>query len=371
MNERTGIRSLCLLLLAAAFVFSPASRAQTNAEDTPGINSGNYNVQETVEVGYRKTGPPGTRIRYDTFVDLGTGLRLLDYTLDMRSLNHQGIFFDNLSFSNFGYGGDPDNVSRLRIKKNKLYDFSLVFRRDKNFWDYSLLGNPLNPVPLDDGEPGVPESRVVSFVRREHFAERALSGAAHAGLRLDAASRNPACVSGLGYSRDVNEGPSLNSFAGTTNFLLAQNFRMTTNAYHMGVDFRVLPKTTISYDSSWTITSRTPATLWPIRPSWFKPASFPGRSPLIWEPIGIISRSTRGTPCGASLACRRFQMRTSHRLGLRESSVQAGQSLLEDRPRAGFPAHRAHQLPIYLFQTAGNVRLGKLQQQQQSDPEPE
>ena len=95
-----------------------------------------------------KTGSTGNQDTYDTFVDLGAGPRLLDYTLDMRSLNHQGLLFDNLNFSNFGYGGDPNDVSRLRIEKNKWYDFSAVFRRDKYFWDYNLLANPLNPVPI-------------------------------------------------------------------------------------------------------------------------------------------------------------------------------------------------------------------------------
>jgi hypothetical protein len=52
----------------------------------------------------------------------------------------------------------------------------------------------------------------------------------------------------LGYSRNVDEGPSFTSLHGTTDVLLAQNFRMTTNAYHMGVDFRILQKTVISYD---------------------------------------------------------------------------------------------------------------------------
>ena len=119
MNERTGIRSLSLLLLVAMFVFAPASRAQTGAEETPGINSGNYNVRESVELGYRKDWINGNQDTYGTFVNLGTGARLLDYTLSMRSLNHQGILFDNLNFSNFGYGGDPDNVSRLRVNKKK------------------------------------------------------------------------------------------------------------------------------------------------------------------------------------------------------------------------------------------------------------
>ena len=74
---------------------------------------------------------------------------VFDYTLDMRSLDHKGIFFDDLNFSNFGYGGDPNDVSRLHIEKNKWYDFRGLFRRDKNFWDYNLFANPLNPAALN------------------------------------------------------------------------------------------------------------------------------------------------------------------------------------------------------------------------------
>ena len=39
--------------------------------------------------------------------------------------------------------------TRLRIEKNKWYDFRLLFRRDKNFWDYNLFANPLNPAALN------------------------------------------------------------------------------------------------------------------------------------------------------------------------------------------------------------------------------
>ena len=60
----------------------------------------------------------------------------------MRSIDHNGLLFDTLSFSNFGYGGDPNDVTRLRIEKNKWYDFRMMFRRDKNFWDYNLSANP-------------------------------------------------------------------------------------------------------------------------------------------------------------------------------------------------------------------------------------
>jgi hypothetical protein len=308
MNERTGIRSLGLLLsLVVAFVFSPASRAQTGAEETPGINSGNYNIQETIELGYRKDWVTGNQSTYDTFVNLSTGPRVLDYTLSMRSLNHQGILFDNLTFSNFGYGGDPDNVSRLRIGKNKWYDFSLVFRRHKNFWDYNLLANPLIPVPFVTASPvslnpaAFPAFAVNSsphslyLVRRMQDYELTLLPQSRVRFRL-------------GYSRNVNEGPSLSSFAGTTNFLLAQNFRMTTNAYHMGVDFRVLPKTTISYDQFLDYNKQDTSYTLANTPFLVSTAQFPGTVPvnlgLSWYYPPVTG--TSGTPCGASLAAAPF-----------------------------------------------------------------
>ena len=125
-------------------------RARKTARQTnKGVDSGNYNIQQSVEFGYRANEVNGNKDTYDTFINLGSGVRLFDYTLDMRSLNHQGLLFDNLSFSNFGYGGDPNDVSRLHIDKNKWYDFHLLFRRDKNFWDYNLFANPLNPAALN------------------------------------------------------------------------------------------------------------------------------------------------------------------------------------------------------------------------------
>ena len=84
------------------------------ASEGDGINSGNYNIKQSVEFGYRFTDFTGSQATYDTFVNLQQGPRLLDMTLQMRSLNHQGLVFDRLYLSNFGYGGDPNNVSRFR-----------------------------------------------------------------------------------------------------------------------------------------------------------------------------------------------------------------------------------------------------------------
>ena len=229
------IRALGLLLVIAALFFSPALRAQDDSEEPKGIESGGYNIQQAIEVGGRAAWVNGNQDTYNTFVHLGSGPRLFDYTLNMRSLDHQGFLFDNLNFSNFGYGGDPNDVSRLRINKNKWYDFNFLFRRDKNYWDYNLLANPLNPSISNPAIALTHSPHAKDLVRRMQDYNLTLLPESRVRFRL-------------GYSRNVNEGPSFTTEQGTTIPLLLQNFRMTTNAYRAGVDFRILPKTRLSYD---------------------------------------------------------------------------------------------------------------------------
>ncbi|MFZ0739712.1 MAG: hypothetical protein WAM96_21635, partial [Candidatus Acidiferrales bacterium] len=149
MKGHLGAHSIPVVIFTVALFLSPAARAQDNSDESKGINSGEYNIHSSIEFGYRASEINGNMDTYDTFENLGSGVRLFDYTLDMRSIDHNGFLFDNLNFSNFGYGGDPNDVTRLHIEKNKWYDFRLLFRRDKNFWDYNLWANPLNPAGLN------------------------------------------------------------------------------------------------------------------------------------------------------------------------------------------------------------------------------
>src|SRR5690349_17126042 len=86
-------------------------------------------VKQSAEFGGRISDFTGSQAMWDTLVNLGTGPRLLEYTLNMRSPNHTGKLFDDFSFSNFGYGGEPLNVSRLRFSKGAAYTFSANFKR--------------------------------------------------------------------------------------------------------------------------------------------------------------------------------------------------------------------------------------------------
>ncbi|MGA8222394.1 MAG: hypothetical protein WB780_12125 [Candidatus Acidiferrales bacterium] len=262
MSDRRGIRSLGLLLIAGALIFAPVSFAQDGSGENKGVESGGYNIQQTIEFGYRANEINGNVDTYNTFVNLGSGVRLFDYSLEMRSINHNGLLFDNLSFSNFGYGGDPNDVSRLRVQKNKWYDFHALFRRDKNFWDYNLFANPLNPAspaplgsqtsgcivsPPSSAHPGLPgycstpsipavnSPHGLDLVRRMQDYDLTLFPQSWIQFRL-------------GVSHDRDQGPGFFTTDSGTIPDFPQQYSYTTNTYRAGVDLKVLPRTTISYD---------------------------------------------------------------------------------------------------------------------------
>lgn len=271
-------------LVVALLRVSPLQAQQTQqsqqTESSQGVQSGDYNVQQTIEFGYRDSMIGGNIDNYDTFENLGSGVRLFDYTLDMRSIDHKRFFFDNLSFSNFGYGGDPNDVSRLRIEKNELYDFRVLFRRDKNFWDYNLLANPLNPASSVPALAITNSPHAMDLVRRMQDYDLTLFPESRLRFRL-------------GYSSNVNEGPGFTTLDGGTEPMLAENFHYTTNSYRMGVDYRLHPKTTVSFDELL---------------SYFKqdntvtdqnfPFVLSNGTPV---DLGIVFNTAGGTPCAAPM----------------------------------------------------------------------
>jgi hypothetical protein len=263
MKGRLAVHGIPSAIFIGALLLSPVSRAQDNSGESKGINSGDYNIHSTIEFGYRLNEVTGNQNTYDTFENLGSGLRLFNFDFEMRSLDHHGFFFDNLSLSSFGYGGDPNDVTRLRIEKNKWYDFRLLFRRDKNFWDYNLSANPYNPATLNragslttgcfvgpptsafpQGAPAFCSSPAIAqnnslhdldLVRRMEDYDLTLFPQSAIRVRL-------------GYSRNRDEGPSLFTTDGGTIAAFNEANSYTTNAYRAGIDFHVLPRTTLSYD---------------------------------------------------------------------------------------------------------------------------
>src|SRR5215467_3125956 len=162
MRDTDGTRTLAafawktsatLCFVACLLSASAVHAQQGDEEPQKGIEQGNYNIKQSIEFGGRVTNISGDPQAYNTFVNLQQGPRLLGFTSEMQSLDHRGAFFDRLYFNNFGYGGDPNDVSRLRISKMEWYSFDALFRRDENFWDYSLQANPINPSAVPANAP--------------------------------------------------------------------------------------------------------------------------------------------------------------------------------------------------------------------------
>jgi hypothetical protein len=241
MNQGRGRKKIWMWAAALVLVAGGAAAAQDAPPPSQGMDAGNYNVQNSVEVGWRYTNFTGNEANYDTMVNLHSGPRLLNFSLGMRSLNHQGSLFDNFSLTGFGFGGDPNDVARLNISKNKWYSFDATFRRDKYFFGYNYLVNPFNSA--SSNLPVTFALHAIDYTRKMSDFNLLLFPQSSFRVRL-------------GYSRIKENGPSLTTVGasgppvaepGADTFLF-QPYSTSTDLYRIGFDYRGLSKTTLSYD---------------------------------------------------------------------------------------------------------------------------
>ncbi len=270
-------RSRCVIL-AVVFTLGCATfgQAQTSSGSTGDATEwGGYQVQQSVELGYRFTSVAGSSNVYDTFINQQQGPRLLEQSITFRSPEHTGALFDDMSVSSFGWGGDPENVARARISKYGWYDFTALFRRDKNYFDYDLFANPLNPPP----------NITVNNSPHSFFNTRRMYDF---GLSLLPQSK---FTVRLGFSRNRMEGPSFSSFHEGTDVLLNQPWNFTGNEFRVGFDYKGPEATTISYDQFVTLDKNdTDYSL-----ATFATFTLPNGTPV---ELGLPWNSASNSPCG-------------------------------------------------------------------------
>ena len=252
-GQRKHRRAIALTMLLCAMIVpspdklsaqtpatSPTQAPTTSPTPAPpaepdGITRGGYQIHSSVELGYRSNDVTGSEDMYDTLVNLRTGPRILDQTLTMQSVDHQGLLFDNLYLNSVGWGGDPNNYMRLRADKDKWYNLQGSFRRDQSFFDYDLLANPLNPSTSTPSIPILSSPHLFDTTRRMSDVDLTLLPQSVVSFRLGCSHNNMA-------------GPSYSSIHEGTEGSLLQNWNTTMNSYRMGVDFRIAPRTVLSYD---------------------------------------------------------------------------------------------------------------------------
>lgn len=195
---------------------------------------GRYQVHSMVELGGRITERSGSNANWATMVNQTTGMRVLGQELEMHSVNPAKTpFFDTLSTSSFGYGGDPYDVSMLKLTKGRLYDFNGTFRRDRSYFDYNLLANSfLGPNALVQ-EPD--SLHVFNTVRRNTDTVLTLFPVSMVHFRA-------------GYNHGTHEGPSYSTVHQGGDVQVLQWFRNSNDTFTGGVDVNVAKRTTVSYD---------------------------------------------------------------------------------------------------------------------------
>jgi hypothetical protein len=233
-------------LALAPFLFSASALAQDpQPKDQPKETvADGYTIHQSVDLGVRVANISGSNEMYDTLVNLQTGPRILGQTLYMHAV--PGAYhplFDDLMESSSGYGGDPYDVTTLRLSKGKVYRFQGLFRRDRQYFDYNLLDNPLVPAGLTSNGYTFPQ--VTSSPHSFNTVRRMTD----VGLTLFPISK----VSfRTGYSHNTDEGPSYSSQHNGADVLFFQNWRNSTDTWLGAVDWKPIPKTMLTFEENVT-----------------------------------------------------------------------------------------------------------------------
>ncbi len=241
--------------IAILLVTAGVAVAQTPADQVsaPGANMSvpsGYSVHSSVDVGGRINSLAGSGSMYDTLVNLQSGPRMLGQTFEMRALEgNKRPLFDNLSAFSTGWGGDPYSFTKLDAAKGKFYEFSSTFRRDRQYFDYDLLGNPNIPsgqtIPIGTtgatyAWPQVQDSPFLfNTVRRMTDTNLTLMPMATVTYRF-------------GYSQSIMQGPTVSpsgyQIAGGYSFLLREYQRNSTDDFMGAMDWKPVQGTKLTFE---------------------------------------------------------------------------------------------------------------------------
>jgi hypothetical protein len=203
------------LLLFPVLLLGQDTVAPTTGESTlpaRGENTGDYNVVQSWELGYRFVSVGGDDGKYRSDVNYGNGIRLLSSYLTVNSRDGHGRWFDEIVLTTQGLGNDPYESATFRIQKNQWYRYDLLWRSNAYF----------NPgLTVADGE----HLEDTTYRSQDHE----LTLFPQSWFRVHA-----------GYSRTTQDGPAL-----TTEqefdplgdvFPIFRDMRQQYNEYRLGAD---------------------------------------------------------------------------------------------------------------------------------------
>jgi hypothetical protein len=254
IHRTSGSMAAILLLVTASFATAqnPTPAVPLPEPETQISAPNGYTSHHTVDLGGRITNATGSGAMYDTLVNLQSGPRVLGESFEMRALpGTKHTLVDTLSAIGSGFGGDPNNFTKLDFSKGKIYDFSGIFRRDRQYFDYDLLGNP--NIPGGQSIPIGPTSAPTgSFawpqVEQSPFLFNTVRRMTDTNLTLFPLST---VTYRFGYSQNIFQGPSLSpsgyQFA-KYDAILREYQRNSTDDFTGALDWKPIKGTMLTFE---------------------------------------------------------------------------------------------------------------------------
>jgi putative salt-induced outer membrane protein YdiY len=122
-----------VLVCAAAWCQTPVAPTDEPVGPRRGTDRNTYNVENSIETGYRFRLVSGNLGKYRSDVNYGNGVRLLSGFLAARSRDGAGKYFDEVVLSTLGLGNDPYQNATFRIQKNRIYRYDLLWRLNEYY----------------------------------------------------------------------------------------------------------------------------------------------------------------------------------------------------------------------------------------------
>jgi hypothetical protein len=279
--HRTGkLFAAPILAIASCIAWGQGATPGAQAADAQMSVPQGYSIHQAVDLGGRLNSTAGSEAMYDSLTNLHTGPRVLNETFEMHALPGQKhTLVDDLKAFGSGFGGDPFSIARLDFSKGKAYEFSALFRRDRKYFDYDLLGNP--NIPSGQSIPiGPSNAPTGSFAwpqtLQSPFLFNTVRRMTDTSLTLFPLS---AWTFRVAYSKSVMEGPSFSpsgyQFA-KYNAVLQEYQRNSSDDGIIDVDWKPVPGTKFTYEEQIT--------------------HYKGDSYFTLNPKALIAQEADGTP---------------------------------------------------------------------------